>query len=114
MCGIVGFWDKTRIKKKEEIIRKMALKIEHRGPNGEGYFCDSNVALGHKRLAIIDLENGEQPMISNDHNLILVFNGEIYNYQELRFELESDGYVFKTKTDTEVLLYGYDKYKEEI
>ena len=114
MCGIVGFWDKTTIKKKEILIKKMAEKIKHRGPDGEGYFCDSSVALGHKRLSIIDLENGEQPLISANKDLIIIFNGEIYNYQELRFELESDGYVFKTKTDTEVLLYGYDKYQEEI
>ena len=114
MCGIVGFWSKENIDKKKVLIKKMADKIAHRGPDGEGYFYNSSVALGHKRLSIIDLDNGREPLISNDKNLVLVFNGEIYNYQELKKELEDDGYLFKTKTDAEVLLYGYDKYREEI
>ena len=114
MCGIVGFWDKNKAKSKEKIIKQMADQINHRGPDGEGYFCDSYVALGHKRLSILDLENGCEPLLDSKKNLILTFNGEIYNYQELRKELEDDGYQFQTKTDAEVLLYGYDKYREEI
>ena len=114
MCGIVGFWDNENVKNKKVIIKKMADKIKHRGLDGEGYFCDSKVAFGHRRLSILDLDNGFEPMISNDKNLVLIFNGEIYNYHELKNELKDDGYIFKTESDTEVLLYGYDKYREEI
>lgn len=114
MCGIVGFVDELSSKKKKDIIKKMADKIIHRGPDGEGYYVDDNIALGHRRLSIIDLKGGAQPIYSQDQNLVIVFNGEIYNYQELRKELEINGYVFQTKTDTEVILYGYDLWKEKV
>ncbi len=114
MCGIVGFWDNLPKKPKTKIIKQMAEKINHRGPDEEGYYCNKDVALGHKRLAIIDLENGQEPMINDDQTLVLIFNGEIYNYQELKEELKNAGYIFKTKSDAEVILHGYDKYQEDI
>ena len=112
MCGFVGFVDKAKNKKK--IIKDMADMIKHRGPDSDGYFCDANVALGFRRLSIIDLNNGTQPIYNEDNTRVIMFNGEIYNYQELREDLIGKGHVFKTKTDTEVLLHGYEEYKEEL
>lgn len=111
MCGIVGFLDGEKIK--EQTIKKMTNKISHRGPDGEGYYADEYIALGHRRLSIIDKQSGSQPMISEDKKLIIVFNGEIYNYKELRKDLIKKKYTFKTNSDTEVLLncyreWGYD------
>lgn len=92
MCGIVGFIDGT--KDKRIVIKRMTDKISHRGPDGEGYYIDDTIALGHRRLSIIDIDNGKQPMFSKDNNLVVVFNGEIYNYRELKRELENLGYDF--------------------
>jgi len=110
MCGIVGFIGKEKNKKK--ILTKMMERIKHRGPDGEGTFLKGDVALGQKRLSIIDIEGGRQPMFSVDENLVVVFNGEIYNYQELKEELKD--YPFKTSSDTEVLLAGYERWKEDL
>ncbi|MCI8352228.1 MAG: asparagine synthase (glutamine-hydrolyzing) [Clostridia bacterium] len=112
MCGIVGFLNEE--KNKPIIIKRMTDRIIHRGPDEEGYYIDENIALGHRRLAIIDIDNGKQPMFSKDNNLVVVFNGEIYNYRELKKELEKLGYKFRTNSDTEVLLYGYEEWKEEL
>lgn len=112
MCGFVGFVDKEKNKKK--IIKDMANMIKHRGPDSDGYFCDENVALGFRRLSIIDLNNGSQPIYNEDNTKVIVFNGEIYNYEELKTELLKCGHVFKTETDTEVLLHGYEEYREEL
>ena len=114
MCGIVGFVDKKKKKEKETIIKNMADQIIHRGPDGEGYYTDDLVALGHRRLSIIDVKGGGQPIYNEDKTLAIIFNGEIYNYQELKEELESKGYVFQTKTDTEVILHGYSEWKDEL
>ena len=112
MCGIVGFYGEQ--KNKENIIKKMADRIKHRGPDGEGYYTNEKIALGHRRLSIIDLAGGTQPMFTEDKKLVVVFNGEIYNYIELRDELKEKNYEFKTNSDTEVLLYGYREWKEEL
>lgn len=112
MCGFVGFVDKA--KNKKTIIKEMADVIKHRGPDSEGYYVDANVALGFRRLSIIDLNNGSQPIYNEDNTKVIVFNGEIYNYQELREDLISKGHTFKTNTDTEVILHGYEEYKEEM
>lgn len=111
MCGIVGFY-KEELENKEEIIKKMADKIKHRGPDGEGFYIDNKIALGHRRLSIIDIDGGTQPMFTEDKKLVVIFNGEIYNYMELKEELQE--YEFKTKCDTEVLLHGYRKWGEEL
>ena len=107
MCGIVGFVGKTNNQK--EVIKKMSKGIEHRGPDGEGTFLYNDVALAHRRLAIIDLHTGDQPMFNEDDSLVVVFNGEIYNYPELKNQLEKN-HTFKTKADTEVLLHGYEEW----
>ena len=85
MCGFVGFVDKSKNKKK--IIKDMADLIAHRGPDSEGFYTDEDVALGFRRLSIIDLEGGSQPIYNEDNSKVIVFNGEIYNHQEIRKEL---------------------------
>lgn len=110
MCGIVGF---TAIQNSnKDILKRMLNRIKHRGPDGEGIWLDDYVSLGHRRLSIIDMSGGHQPMIS-DH-LIVIFNGEIYNYLELKKTLENKGHVFITHSDTEVLLHGYKEYGYEL
>ena len=114
MCGIVGFVDRHKQKEKKEIIKEMADMIKHRGPDAEGYYVDSFVALGHRRLSIIDLsKSGSQPIYNEDKTMAIVFNGEIYNYESLKEDLIKKGHIFKTKTDTEVLIHGYEEYKEK-
>lgn len=112
MCGIVGFLDKEENKCK--IIKNMTDRIIHRGPDQEGYYIEEKIALGHRRLSIIDINNGKQPMLSKDKTLIVIFNGEIYNYLELQVELEKKGYEFTTNSDTEVLLNGYKEWGKEL
>lgn len=115
MCGIAGFFN---YKKEEAIdpllIRKMCDSIRHRGPDDEGYYLDANVrlALGHRRLSIIDLATGTQPMSNADRTVWIVFNGEIYNYPQLKEELKNQGYPFRTQSDTEVIIHLYEAYGE--
>ena len=109
MCGIAGFVSGGRPREdSSEIVRRMTRSLTHRGPDGEGFFESEGVALGHRRLAIIDLGGGHQPFLSQDGETALVFNGEIYNYIELREELRSAGATFATDSDTEVLLRGWE------
>ncbi len=108
MCGIVGIVG--TISHKDQILKKMNDKIIHRGPDDEGFFCDDTVGLAMRRLSIIDLEHGKQPITTLDGNLTIVFNGEIYNYKILRVELEKIGVTFQTHSDTEVILMMYQKY----
>lgn len=112
MCGIVGFMDKKSVGK--DVLESMMDKIIHRGPDGSGMYLDDTVALGHRRLSIIDVEGGTQPMKNEDGSLVCVFNGEIYNYKELRKELEEKGHVFASESDTEVLLHGYEEWKKAL
>ncbi|MDB4984599.1 MAG: hypothetical protein JWM20_778 [Patescibacteria group bacterium] len=108
MCGIVGIVGE--ITKKEYVLRKMNDKIIHRGPDDEGVFLDDGVALGMRRLSIIDIEHGKQPITTTDGNFTIVFNGEIYNYKILRAELEAMGIVFQTNSDTEAILLMFQKF----
>lgn len=111
MCGIAGFTGTLpEGAEKETVLRAMADAIAHRGPDGEGYFCEDGIALAHRRLSIIDLEGGAQPLYNEDGRLVLVFNGEIYNFQELREQLLAAGHVFKTRSDSEVLLHGFEEW----
>lgn len=112
MCGITGFIDKQNPKK--EIIKKMTDRIIHRGPDAEGYYIDDNIALGHRRLSIIDLKGGDQPIYNEDKSIVVIFNGEIYNFIELKSELEKKGHKFKTNCDTEVLVHGYEQWHTEL
>lgn len=111
MCGFVGFCSKDI--KDKNIIKKMNKKIAHRGPDSFGYYFDKDVNFGFRRLSIIDLNEGSQPILNESNNIAIIFNGEIYNYQEIRAELLAKGYKFKTNTDTEVILHGYEEYGEE-
>lgn len=105
MCGVSGLINLNREPVSPVILKKMTDVIAHRGPDGEGHWIEGHVGLGHRRLAIIDLSPaGHQPMISSDHRFVLSYNGEVYNYRELRTELEAEGYWFRSKTDTEVVL----------
>lgn len=112
MCGFVGFSGKLEHKK--EILNKMMGRIIHRGPDSEGEFIDDNIALGFRRLSIIDLDGGSQPIFNEDGSIVIVYNGETYNFPELRRELIDDGHVFATDTDTEVLVHGYEKWGEDL
>ena len=108
MCGFVGFVSKGNNKKK--IIKDMADIIIHRGPDSEGYYINDNVALGFRRLSIIDLDGGSQPIFNEKKDKVIVFNGEIYNYKEIKEELLEKGHVFETESDTEVVIHGYEEY----
>jgi asparagine synthase (glutamine-hydrolysing) len=107
MCGITGFINLNGAPASSVILKKMTDTIAHRGPDGEGQWIEGNVGIGHRRLAIIDLSPaGHQPMISADHRYVLSYNGEIYNYRELRTDLEAEGVWFRSNTDSEVVLYA--------
>lgn len=110
MCGFTGFADCINVSEKDIIIKKMADRIIHRGPDSDGYFTDSHVALGFRRLSIVDLAGGDQPIFNENKDKVIVFNGEIYNHKELRAELEQKGHIFKTNADTEAILHGYEEY----
>ncbi|NNE35812.1 MAG: asparagine synthase (glutamine-hydrolyzing), partial [Rhodothermales bacterium] len=109
MCGIAGFVNFNGHDKREanSRIRAMTETLVHRGPDGDGYFVDDRAALGHRRLAIIDMQTGSQPMSDLHDQLQIVFNGEIYNFQALRRELEGFGHCFRTRSDTEVILKAF-------
>lgn len=112
MCGIAGFISPTRAD--AAALVPMLARIAHRGPDGQGTFVEGPAALGHCRLAIIDLQGGAQPLYSEDKNFVVVFNGEIYNYRELTAELTALGHTFTTRTDTEVLLHGWEQWGREL
>ena len=103
ICGVYGLNDKR-------LIRKMSDVISHRGPDGEGYFIDDKIMLGHRRLSIIDLKTGNQPIFNEDKSICIIYNGEIYNFLELRDELEKNGHCFSTNSDTEVIVHSYEQY----
>lgn len=109
MCGIVAFYD-PKINEKQAVIGKMMATIKHRGPGSDGYYTNDEVALGFRRLSIIDLRGGSQPIYNEDKTRAIIFNGEIYNFKPLREELIKAGHVFSTKSDTEVLLHGYEEW----
>ena len=108
MCGYVGFTN--RIENADAVLGEMMDIIRHRGPDSEGKYIDDGIALGFRRLSIIDLAQGDQPIANEDGGKVLVFNGEIYNYRQLREKLVAAGHVFKTHSDSEVLLHGYEEY----
>ncbi len=113
MCGICGKLNFDReVPVSRRLIEAMADSIAHRGPDDEGFFVSGPVGLGFRRLSIIDLSTGHQPLSNEDDTVWIVFNGEIYNYQELRLQLESQGHRFKTRTDTEVIVHLYEEYGE--
>ncbi len=112
MCGFVGFSSKNNIS--GEILDQMLARIVHRGPDSSGRYLDDNIALGFRRLSIIDLEHGSQPLYNESGDLVLLFNGEIYNFRDLREELLAAGHIFTTDTDSEVVLHGYEEWGGEM
>lgn len=114
MCGITGIINLNKESINGEKLKNMVKVIKYRGPDDEGYFIDNNIGLGHCRLSIIDLSSaGHQPMSNKDKSLWIVYNGEIYNYIELRNELKKQGHTFKSNSDTEVIIYAYKEWGEE-
>lgn len=114
MCGLVGVWRWDGRQTEPEILTRMTNLLYHRGPDEEGYYHDGSLALGFRRLSIIDLKTGSQPLGNEDQTVWVVFNGEIYNFQELRRLLQQRGHVFKTTSDTEVLVHGYEEWGPEL
>src|SRR3989344_8619957 len=110
MCGICGFNGEDKA-----LLREMNTLLTHRGPDAEGTYSDGKMSLGHRRLSIIDLSPaGKQPMSNEDQTIWITFNGEIYNFQELRKELEKRGHSFSSNTDTETIIHGYEEWGERI
>ncbi len=114
MCGFVGFFNTPIAADKNATIRAMADRIAHRGPDDAHYYVDEDISLGFRRLSIIDLAGGRQPILNEDGSKALLFNGEIYNYQSLREDLIAKGHAFTTKSDSETILHGYEEYGKGI
>ncbi len=114
MCGICGYIHLDQTKRVSEgLLKEMAGTLVHRGPDDMGVFADGHVGLGHRRLSIIDLQTGHQPMFNEDGTVVIVYNGEVYNFPDLREELEEKGHKFITRSDTEVIIHAYEEYGED-
>lgn len=113
MCGIAGRFDFDPLRRSDpDVLKSMTDAVSHRGPDAAGYFIDAGIALGHRRLSIIDLSTGDQPLSNETGSIQVVFNGEIYNFAEIRAELVSKGHLFRTRSDTEVIVHGYEEWGE--
>ena len=114
MCGFVGYLDLRDQRPIEtELLVGMTDKLVHRGPDSAGYFVEGNLGLGFRRLSIIDLEGGDQPIFNEDGSVVVMCNGEIFNYRELRDELKAKGHTFRTRTDSEVIVHGYEEWGDD-
>src|SRR4051812_28691120 len=115
MCGLAGVLDTTGAPVSVAALHRMTDCVAHRGPDGEGHYAFGAVGLGHRRLAIIDLtEAAHEPMANEDGSVVLIFNGEVYNFGELRVELESMGHMFHSQTDAEVVVHGYEVWGDDV
>src|ERR1043165_6968849 len=115
MCGISGQFNYvSQAPVDQELVRRMARSISRRGPDDEGYYFSGALGFGFRRLSIIDLSGGHQPMSDAEESVWVVFNGEIYNYLELRAELEKNGHKFRTSSDTEVIIHGYKQWGNDV
>jgi len=116
MCGISGILKSSGLieEKEKVILREMVNLLKHRGPDDQGIFTDQHCIIGHNRLSIIDLHKGKQPMFNEDRSVVIAYNGEIYNYRELRQELIRAGHRFSTESDTEVIIHGYEQWAEKV
>ena len=114
MCGICGIFHSERTRRvNRDLLAGMNQQIVHRGPDDDGFFVEENVGLAMRRLSIIDIQTGHQPLSNEDGNVWIVFNGEIYNHQDLRKDLESRGHRYRTKSDTETIVHLYEEYGSE-
>ena len=109
MCGIAGYLAVDGSAPNRSLLKSMCDRLVHRGPDAYGSFFEGPVALGHRRLSIIDLDTGDQPVGNEDGSIQVIFNGEIYNYQEIRSDLQHKGHRFRTQSDTEVLVHLYEE-----
>jgi asparagine synthase (glutamine-hydrolysing) len=114
MCGIVGLYERRGAEVDRRVLDAMTDRLQHRGPDGRGTYVHQGVGFGHRRLSIIGVSDGQQPMANTDRTLFVTFNGEIYNYVALKAELQDKGYVFRTRSDTEVLVHGYQEWGDEL
>ncbi|MGE5838267.1 MAG: asparagine synthase (glutamine-hydrolyzing), partial [Acidobacteriota bacterium] len=112
MCGIAGKLNFDAQPVSRDLLQRMTDAVKHRGPDAEGHYFGEGIGLGHRRLSIIDLSTGDQPLCNEDRTVWTVFNGEIYNFAEVRSELEAAGHAFRTRTDTEILVHGYEQWGE--
>ena len=110
MCGIAGFVTRTPVSSPDSLLARMTDIIHHRGPDGSGYYRDSFASLGHRRLSIIDVAGGHQPMSNEDGTLRITYNGEVFNHADLRPALELAGHQYRTRCDTETILHAYEQY----
>src|SRR3954471_7425879 len=113
MCGITGKLSYDGAPIDPDLLGAMTEAVTHRGPDSAGYYFGDGIGLGHRRLSIIDLSTGDQPLTNEDETVWVVFNGEIYNFQDVRRELESSGHRFRTRSDTEVIVHAYEEWGEE-
>ena len=112
MCGFAGFTG--YLENGKDVLTDMMNKIIHRGPDSAGQYIDDKAYMGFRRLSIIDLDNGSQPMFNENKKIVITFNGEIYNYQDLRKDLIEKGHIFANNSDTEVLIHAYEEYGEDM
>ena len=111
MCGITGIIDLRGNRAPDErLLRAMNARLHHRGPDGDGFHLAPGVGLGHRRLSIIDLEGGKQPLYNEDHSVVVTFNGEIFNFMEVEAELVRRGHAFRTRSDTEVIVHAWEEW----
>ena len=111
MCGLAGIFDLTGPGGIDEAaLRRMTAAMRHRGPDGDGFHIERGIGLGHRRLAIIDIGGGDQPMYNEDGSVVIVFNGEIYNHNELRPKLEAAGHLFRSRCDTEAIIHAWESW----
>src|SRR5437660_8695423 len=114
MCGIAGmFYPGGRPPDAERLVERMTSALTHRGPDECGYHADAQAVLGHRRLSIIDLQGGQQPMYNEDRTIAVTFNGEIYNFADIRRRLIAAGHVFRTNSDTETIVHAYESWGEQ-
>src|SRR5688572_31959012 len=111
ICGIVNFNATEPVNR--HLVEQMTSAQAHRGPDDDGYFVEGNVGLGHRRLSIIDLSGGKQPIFNEDESAVIVFNGEVYNYAALTEELVGLGHSFRTRSDTEAIIHAYEEYGDD-
>src|ERR1051325_10922790 len=111
ICGVINFDSSAPADR--ALVGRMTDALAHRGPDDHGYFFDVNAGLGHRRLSIIDLGGGKQPMFNEDRSAAIVFNGEIYNYADLTADLKARGHQFETRSDTETILHSYEEYGDQ-
>jgi asparagine synthase (glutamine-hydrolysing) len=115
MCGIAGVLNFDDEPVSPQLLRRMTDVLAHRGPDGAGHHIDGPIGLGHRRLAVIDLsEAGRQPMCNETGDIVVTYNGEIYNFQDLRGELEARGHRFQSRTDAEVVVHGYEEWGDDV